>query len=225
MTVQEHVAEVEQRYVNRVWRPRAENAARSAVSALGAARIINLLVAVPSKRQYRKTLGRQDQAATVDRRVVRRMRRDVSVLRAMEIARGWGPRLAEYALRRQADEYAGAVLVRAVAYDAATDARVRVRVTAAELAIARGMLIVGRTIRELLVAAARRLAERLRSIPLEAESSASRRKSTLEPAIRKATNGALARFFREAAMLMTDYWYAAVQVAWSRPLAVRSVRR
>ena len=225
MTVAEHVAAVEKAYVNEVWRPRAEAAAAKALTGLGAARVVNLLVAIPSKRQYRPAMGRAEQAATTDRRLIRLMARDVNVRDAVAIVRPWAARLTEFAHRRQVEEYADAVLVQAIAYDAATDARIRVRVTRGELESARGLLIVGRPLRSLLGAAVGRLAGRLRAIPAEIAARVKRYKTSLEPAIRAACNGALARFARECSMLLLDYWYGAVQHAWSRPLAVRGVKR
>ena len=225
MTINEHVRAVEVAYVAKVWKPRTEVMAARALIDLRARRVADLLAAIPSKRQYRRMMGRVDQAPTTDRRMLRLMRRDVNVRDAVGIVRRWPAQLVEYARRRQDEEYSDALLVRAVAFDAATDARIRLRVTSAELAVARGMLIAGRRLDELLRAAAGRLAGRVVNIPREVAANVRRYATPMEVAIRRAARGALDRFAREVTMLLADYWYGAVQYAWSRPLAVKGVKR
>jgi hypothetical protein len=225
MTVVEHVTRVEQAWARGPFADRAARLSAELLAKLDGRRIVELLVAVPSKRQYRRAMGKQTETVTSDRRIVRQMRRDRNVVEAAQRARTWGGKLAEAAVAEQPSFYAYAVLVQAIAYDAATEARSRARVTRSELAQARGILIVGRTVRELLGDAAGRLARRVRLVVVEAAGWAARNKTALEPAIRRAARGALDRFASEVAMLLTDYWYAAVQLAWSRPLAVRGVTR
>lgn len=225
MTVAEHVAAVEHSYVRRIWRPRADAAARSALAKLPQTRVVELLVAIPSKRQYTRALGRRTEDPSVDRRLTRKMRSDVNVKLAQKIVKGWAPKLVAGAEARQPAELADATLVQATAYDAATDARVRVRVTTKEIADVKGALIAGRTLRELLTAAGRRLAARLKAIPAEIAGWVARNKSALEPAIRKAARGALGRYSAEVRMLLTDYWFYPLEFAWSRPKAVRGVKR
>lgn len=225
MTVGDRMAAIKRAWTRRVFRYRATALARAMHSAIPRKRIVNLMVAIPSKRTYVRAMGRRDESKGLDRSLVRRMNRDLNVRDSQGYVRAAMGHILKATQAAQATFYADAILVAALAANAATDAATRLRVPAAELTEARGVLIVGRTIGELLRDAGLRLRVRLGRIPSEAASWASRGKTALEPAIRKAVGGAIDRFWREAEMLIVDYWFAAVQVAWTRAWRVRSRQR
>ena len=225
MTVAERVAKTRRAYVKRLFTPQRNAEAARLWRAGRWSRVPDLLAAIPSKQQYARAFGRRRESVADDRFAVRRMRRDRNHRLISTIILAETARLLGAAGGLQGDFFADAAFVSAIAFDAATDATVRLSVTKRELSEARGVLIVGRTLSELLREASRRLAGRLRGAPAAAATSASRSKTSMERELRRVARAALRRFRSEVDLLLGEFWFAAVQRAWAAQVKYKAARR